>query len=635
MSDPFSQSPRQDPPSDNRLPARQPDGETSSEAEAVEPPQQISLDEMMERLQRSGTGSSSGRRRRSSSPSSRAASERRSSAIRPGSDAGEPNAENDPSLAFTNQDRSRTVLPPPRHGESERPTATRVPRAAGPAPRRRFGWYVLAGLLLLGLGVWFGIRMLNRWRIEGDGFRVNTGRRLSELADRRIVTARFQQTAGNQLNTASLSIQPVLQDLLASVSFVNVTADFTAASSLADAWTVRSLRIQQGSLAFQPVKTIDENMWAMLPAPVDRGATPGGGFRIGMTAEPASVEIETGRFDELNLTWPGPDGKPESLSGMQAGFRTFDQTILLEIAGGLLDTASWPPFPIQQIQAKLRGSSLEIVSARLGFTAGHEVRVTGSAQLVPEGQMQLKADISSIALKHLLPDVWRSLALGSFAAEGAVWTSTFKPGGTDASFSGPFRVRGFVLRGLPFVEKIANLLRKPELVLLEFPALTGQFQWTPTATTLTDLTASTGDGLVRLKGSVTVQPGGEISSELTIEANEAYFAGLPPDLPALFTPGPEGWRSLAFAISNRDGSVTDTIGVAQPVLIEKRPVPTAVEAPQISLPNGVTGPPAPTAAPARRPPVKMVPPAPRPAPVVVPPPSDQELERQFKDLLGR
>lgn len=495
----------------------------------------------------------------------------------------------------------------------------------------------MAALVLLGLGIWFGIRLLNRWRIEGEGFRVNAGRRFSELADRRMTSARFRQTGAYQLGTATLTIEPVLQDLLASASFANLTADLTPGSWLADEWTVQSLRFRRGDLVFQPGKTLDEqSMWNARPAPVDRGIAPSGGFRLGMTSDPASVLVEQGRFDQLNLSWPGPDGKPESLTGMQGGFLVVDKTIQVEISDGLLDTSAWPPFPVGGINAKLTGTKLEIISGRLGFIAGHEVRVAGSAQLTPDGGIQLEADIAPILLKHLLPDLWTNVLLGSFEAIGTRWESHFKSG-PPASLSGSFRVKGFVLRGLPFVDKIAAMLRKPELAIMEYPSLTGKFQWTSAGTALTDLAATTADGLLQLKGSATAVPGDAITGEFIIEANEAFFAGLPSDAAASqFTSGPEGWRSLAFTLGGTEGAVTDNIGIAQPVIIQRAPAPTpaAVDTPRRTLPPGATAPPAQIPAPAPRtpqaaPPNQFRPPAPtRPA-------SDAELERQFKDLLGR
>ena len=185
------------------------------------------------------------------------------------------------------------MLPPPRRSEAEGKPPSRSARPGTTlAPRRRWWIYVLAASVLAGLGIWFGIRLMNRWRIEGEGFRVNVSRRLSELADRRVSTARFRQTGSQQLSTATLALAPARQDLLSSAALANVTADLTPGSWLADDWTIQSLRFRQADFAFQPNKPpLDDTLWSSTPAPVNRGVAPKSEFRISMTSDPATVLV--------------------------------------------------------------------------------------------------------------------------------------------------------------------------------------------------------------------------------------------------------------------------------------------------------------------------------------------------------
>lgn len=520
----------------------------------------------------------------------------------------------------------RAVLPPPRSPSLSAPSP-RPLRQASQAPRRRRLWLLaLLALFLLAAAAWLGLRLLNRWRIEGEGFRVNAARRLSELVGRPTSLARFHQVGSSQLGTASLTLAPLPQDLLDSLTLTDLNAQFNASSWLADDWVIRSLRIGRADLAFQPRKVLDDpTRWKTIPLPVDRGAPAPAAFRLGMTSDPAAILLDSGSFSQLNLSWPGPSGKPESLTNLQGQFRRADQATLLELTGGTLDTAAWPPFPIRQLNARLHGSTLDIISARLGFTADHEVRLSGSAELVPEGRLQLTADIAPLLLKHLLPEAWASSVLGSFQAEGAQWLSHFHQG-PPATLSGPFTVKGLVLRGLPFVDKIAALLQKPELSLLEFPSLSGQFAWTPQGTRLSDLSATSANGLLRLQGEITAVPGASIAAALVITANEAYFASLPPEAPNLFRPTPQGERALSFTLSGNEGAPADNIDLKPPAIIPKIALPQAE--PRMTLP-----PPAVPSLPASPPPSPR---PPRPAPLSPPPkPSDAELERSFQQLLGR
>lgn len=629
------QNPSEDPP--QRLPERRTDGGTVRQA-PEEPAEQVSLEEMMERLQRSGAGESRSGRRRRSSQGKRSAS------------GSSPSQTEEPAPRESRSGEAalplpKAVLPPPRRQDAEAANF-RERRDFGAAGRKkRWLIYSLIGLLAVAGLVWLGIRMLNRWRIEGEGFRVNAGRRVSELADRRVSFSRFRQAGADQLNIASFSLAPARQDLLETALASDLTVDLAAGSWLADEWSVRSLRIKKADFAFKPNKPLDEQtIMGSTPAPVDRGAPTAGGFRIGLTSDPASVEVEAGRFDELNLTWPGPGGQPESLNGLEGNFRLVDrENLQMEMVGGVLDTAAWSPMPVRQVNARLRGTALEIVSARLGFTAEHEIRVSGTADLTPAGKIQLKVDIGQILLKHLLPASWSFAVLGSFESQGGSWVSSIQSG-PPATLTGPIRVRGLVLRNLPFVDKIASLLNKPELSLMEFPTLTGNFAWTPEATRLTNLSAVSTDGLLRFKGGVTVTPGDTISGQLTFEANDAIFAGLPAESVTSFTPSEEGWRALTVTLGGREDALTDDIGIANPIILKTRPtaIPAndpSLEIPRMTLPPGVKVPaPAATPAPAPIPAATApaaVPPV-RRAPVPArPQPSDAELERGFNELLGR
>lgn len=622
---------------------------------------------MMQRLQRSGESRSgegrSGRRRRSSSSSSASSSSGESSHS---SSAGRSRSSS-PSSARTREreeeyageaapsyrEAPRASLPPPRRALDPSTIPDRSSRLTDRAiagPRRKWWLWVVVGLVLITALVLVGIRMLNRWRIEGEGFKVNAARRVSELAERKVTFSRFRQTAGDQLSNATLTLTPTHQDLLSSAVFSEMTADFSSGSWLADDWLIRSLRIRRADLAFQPGKVLDETtLWNTTPLPVDRGARTEGGFRLSMTSNPNAIVLESGRIDALNLSWPGPTGKPETLTELMGNFRHLNDTVQLELTNGVLDTSFWPPFPVRQLNAELRGTALKIVGARLGFTAEHEFRVTGVADLTPSGKVELNADITPVLLRHILPETWINTVNGSFESNNTQWISHIGQGPT-ASLTGSFRVRGLVLRGLPFVDKLANLLRKAELSILEFPNLTGDFAWTPQGTVLTNLSASGANDLLRMKGKISVITGESVSGDLTFEANEAFFAGLPDDSPNLFTPGPEGYRTLNVHFTGTDPALQDNIGIANPVIIQNRPI--VIEKPRLTLPPGVVppAPPAPsqpaapgTTAPSTtpapsRPASNPVPPtALRPVvPVPVPrPPSDAELERSFNEIIGR
>lgn len=537
--------------------------------------------------------------------------------------------------------RPRTVLPPPRHDSI-------APKKSGARPlpgQRRFSkWLLLLiSLILLTVGIWGGIRRLNRWRVEGEGFSINLGRRVSELMDRRVMIGRLRQNDADHLTTASITFTPALQDLLDSAAFSGVSAQLApAAAGSSSDWTLRSLRFQRADLAFLPVKKLDQTLKNMGPAVLNRGGQEAPPFRMGLSADPAAISVESGSMSQLNLTWPDTPASPGSLTGLEGNFRVNGKVLSAEFTGGLLQTSGLPTLALHQLNARLDGTALEVVNARLGFTAGHEVRMTGQAALTPSGKIELQVDITPILLKHILPEIWVNRVRGTFESTGATWLSHFQSGPAPA-LSGSFKIRGLVLRDLPFVDKIATLLRKPDLVLLEFPVLSGEYRWTPHGTTFTGLTGTTTDGLLTFQANqINVIPGEANSGTCTVEANESYFAGLPAEAVTLFSSSRPDWRAIRFSLGGRDTDLTDDIRIPVPTIIKNRPLNSNPEMPQKAAPAGGTAPTPPTAPPpaaqVTRPGPNANParPAPLPAaPAPPPPPSDAELERQFRELIGK
>lgn len=504
--------------------------------------------------------------------------------------------------------------------------------------------------ILIGGGGFIGFQTLNKVRVEGDGFKVNVSRRVSELAGRRVSFSRFREAEKYSVGTASMAVTPEFNDLLGSAEFTDLMLKMTPASWMSDDWTLPEVRMRNVNLTFQPLKVMDTGtMLQTNPVPVDRGAVGKGGFRMGVTSDPASISVESGQFESLNLSWPGPEGKPESLSKMEGYFRPMDGAVNLEIRGGILDTAAWPPFKVEQINARVKGTALEILSARVAISDTSIARLSGKAELVPDGKLELTADIQPVLLKDLLPDFWNSRIAGQFVSEGAKWVSQFKSG-PPAEFSGPFTGRGIVFQNLGFVDKIANFLRKPELTLMEFSEFRGNFSWTAKRVRISEIAAQTQDNLLKLSGWVEVVPGESVAAQLRVEASEAFFAGLSGP-PPFFKPSGDGFLAMDFELSGRGNVVQDNIPVPVPVMMERGPE----AGPRMSLPQGANVP-APSfapqspqtprtvtpvpAGPSGKPPTSINAPSITPSDELAPPPvprekSAAELEADFNRLIGR
>lgn len=606
------------------------DSDGGSRREAAKPqeeklPEPVSYDEMMARLRQSGESSGKRRRRRSSQPGENDRESPRHAAL-PSGVAGGP-----------------AKIPPPRRSGPLKSPVRDAPRVQAPAGSRKVKWILFsaAAVALAVAGGFAGIRVLNRFRVEGEGFKVNIARRASELIQRRVTfPSAFQQAEKYTLGTSSMVITPAFGDLLETAEFTDLMLKLTPGSWMSDDWSLAHSQIRGINLVLQPGKVLDgATVWSSRPAPVDRGVTAKSGFRLGVTSEPASIQLESGRFESLNLSWPGPGGKPETLTKVEGNFRMMDGAVNLETQGGVLATAAWPPMKVQQINGRLKGATLDIVSAKVVVGGTSTARVTGRAELVPDGRLDLTVDIPPLLLKNLLPEFWSSHVTGQFSTEGAKWSSQFKSG-PPAEFSGSFTGRSIVLQGMGFVDKIANLLRRPELSLMEFADFRGNFSWTAKRVRVTEISARTQDNFLQLTGWVETVPGESTIGKLRVEANEVYFAGRPGGVPPVFTPAGDGTHAADFEISGRGNTLQDSLPVPVPILMEKGP-----DLPRMGLPDGVA-PPAPRPSVPAAAPVPSLPPPPSfrvpaaiEAPSISPPSPAQktaaELEQEFNLLLGK
>lgn len=499
-----------------------------------------------------------------------------------------------------------------------------------------------AGVLILVGAGFLGVRMLNRIRVEGDGFKVNVARRVSELAGRKVSFGRFQLASSTTFGTPVVSVTPGMTDLVGSMEMNDLMAELTAGSWMSDNWVLNDLHIRGINVSLQPEKTLSPGN--MFPVPVERAQSADGGFRLSITSDPSSIALQTGSFEQLDVSWPGPTGKPESLTKVEGSFRAGEGTLSLETRGGLLETSIMHPLEVQKMNVSLKGSTLDIVSARLVLSRTCTALLSGKAEMVPDGKIELKAEIPPVLLRDILPAVWGEHLAGQFTSSGAKWVSHFKSG-PPAEFSGPFTGHGMVIQGFDFIDKIAHLLQDPRLSLLEFQDFKGNFSWTPQGVALKDLSAQSQDGRMRLSGFVEVSAEGSLKGKLHIEASDIYFvARLKTPVP-IFTPSGEGWYATDFTISGRNGEINDSIPIVTPVIIQgDRHAFPEIGEPRMTAPPGVTPPeirrspePVPAAPPAESVPVTPALRIPQvaPAPPAARQKSPKEIENEFNELIGK
>jgi hypothetical protein len=501
--------------------------------------------------------------------------------------------------------------------------------------RRRLVIGLVLGIASLAVAGYFGFRFFQRLRLEGETFRQSLNRRVSDAVGCQVELTRVHEGGEGSLSATEARFETHDQDLLEAGTFSELNASLTKSSWASNEWGITVLSINRGSVQLNPQRpAAPVGSTSRVPRPSQRERSSGGGFRFGISPEPDIITLDGIRFTHgLDVVWPSSkaDEKPEALRGLRGHAKLR--------AGGSLEGAFvegtvslnlLPELRIEHLQWKLTGRELEIPGARVVFGGDARAEITGKASLMRDGSVDLNVSFVETPLKSLLPVAWHERVLGKFASKNVRFHAGFSDG-PDRALEGAFTVTGCVLRGIPFANKLADALGSPELAILEFPLLAGQFKWSPSAGL--EITGLSGEreGVLRFSGNVSVNPNGAVKGQLKAEASESALLARGSGAPTLFGPVSDGWAAVEFSVSGTAAVISDTLRFpetgAVPAVPGRIPDNTA-PAPSVPAPNPGVSAPAPGVAPPTAPPS----PGP-PAPTRRPRLNDAQAEKAFNDLL--
>ncbi len=478
--------------------------------------------------------------------------------------------------------------------------------------KQRRTMLIAGGVLLLALAVggWFGFRWISRMRIESEAFRLALGRTVSRLSGVTVAFERVSEGGGGSFSVEAIHVQPGPGMLAESAEFLDASALLTKSSWVGSEWGVTSVLVREGKVRFNPERAaLPADRVDVVPLPVGGGAGEGGGMRMGISPEPALIAVDRGRVASLGLTWAGPGGMEEGFRGMDLAFKPLvSGGWEASAARGELVLSGFPSLDVVSLNGTLKGREVTIAGGRLGLPGGAVAAISGKAVLAPDGGVELEVSTAEVPIKYFLQAGWTDHVGGSLRMPTAKWSAAFGAGAPRA-LEGEFVVRAGVLRGLPFVNKIALALGRRDLTLMEFNAVRGHFKWTAAGLELTDVAADR-DGALRMRGAVTVAASGEVEGKLVLEVSELLLPRSGPDGgPSVFPPVRNGVSTIGFSLGGKAGALTDTFPAA----------PGEGGALEAERPELVPG--------GERPRV-----VPQPKEV---PPTPEALEKEFRELIGK
>lgn len=491
--------------------------------------------------------------------------------------------------------------------------------------RKRIVVAIVAGLLAVLVAGYFGFRFFLRQRLEGEAFRESLNRRVSDALGCQVEFTRIFDGGDSSLAAMEGRFLTQGENLVESGIFSEINASLTASSWNSNEWGIKKLTFNKGTIKLNPGRVKGSSSVTMaLPRGPVRSKGDGGGFRFGINPEPAIITLDAVTVSNgMDVEWPGPAGKPETVRGLQGTTKVFsDGTLEGVFLKGAMSVEGLPALSLEHLRWKLAGTALEIINATVGFGGNARAELSGTASMESKGSMDLKVNIENAQLHELLPEVWHHRLFGKLTAKGGTFQVEFA-GNKERTLEGPFTVSGVVLRGFGFTAKLAALLGNPELGNLEIPEMTGRYKWTHAGgLEISDILADK-DGTVRLTGNMAVRGNGSVSGRLSVAVSDAFLTNLKGRAHP-FTPGEEGWSAVEFDLTGTSASIGDTLvtsGYSNSTPASAPPAPAPVPAapageavPAVSSPA-----PPPVAAP-------RFPGAPR---------NNKEAEDQFNELLKK
>ena len=450
----------------------------------------------------------------------------------------------------------------------------------------------------LAMGVWMGLHYAAKIRIEGEAFRESLNRRVSSILGVQIEMKRLFDSGGGTLTASEAKFEIRTDDLLEGGTAHDVSAALTRSSWVTDEWGITSLSMRDATLRFNPARTVfpnDTTTWV----PVNKAAESVKGWRMGITAEPASISLDTIRLPSftMELKLEGHD-VTESINGLDGHIDVGRDGKMSGVFGkGVLNLNGWQPLKVLNLACVTAGRQLTVRQARVSMGETGTATLTGEGILDRSGSLLLQGKIDGISLPSFVPGALKDKLFGKISATEVEWRSKFFSG-DERELRGKFLVENPVIRGLSFVKDLSDALRRPELIHMEFQTMSGNFRWTPTkGLELTEIHAEMKEPL-KLEGSISIK-GNSISGDMVCTAKGSVLANIMEGTVGGFkVTGEQG--QLAFTLTGTPELLIDSIDLLIPGALD-RPVPavkkTAATPVKPTAPDAPSAPVPPTAKP--------------------------------------
>ena len=329
--------------------------------------------------------------------------------------------------------------------------------------------------------------LLTRY-LEGDGFRVAMEEETAKgLHFSRARYAPIRRTGA--LTAASDSFEADNgRKAMKLLNCHGITAKFDPWGIFLREWRFTNVRVQSGDVEIQIYKANSE---ALPSKPW---------FAIFL---PNRVYLEKIESAQANITW--------QFRGERAGFfgsqllitpngRDFDYVA----TGGRLKMAVVPDLELRHTHLLITKTLLTLYDLDLASDSGTDesIRVQGNAGLGQDKSVDVRANLSSVPIPQWLPAEWKGRLKGS--AFGDVHWAGKDPKLESSSGEGSLRIKDGRINDVPFLNKLAELARKPSFERLDLNECSASLAWHYPEIDIKEITIEE-KGKFRIEGEISIK----------------------------------------------------------------------------------------------------------------------------------
>jgi len=389
----------------------------------------------------------------------------------------------------------------------------------------RLPWILLALAVVVVAGVFVGTSVWIRGFLHGEQFRLLVAAKTGE-AFRSTATYSPLRWAGSSLFADSLQVEGNPGSIVQSLKADQIRAEVNWRAIWQGAWRVDRIDVVRFEGTFRPGSPDGEGTDTRAKTP------PASGLAAFL---PKRFELGQLNIAQARIGFHGKDGREiAALQNSALLVRPDGAGWAIDGNGGSLTLPTYPTLAITSFRSRIQGPTFFLTDSNLRL--GEAGKIMASGEFAADSK--LRAEWTQIDVGTFLNAAWKSRLTGLFAGTAVVeWPEA---GLTSGKATGTFRLSDGLLQNLQALDQIATFTGAPQFRRMPLQEISGNYQWTGGALTLTNLVAES-KGLMRIEGSCGMAADGALTGTVRVGVAPQTLQWLPGSRERVFTVAQNGY----------------------------------------------------------------------------------------------